>query len=98
MERVIGESDRIARRIFCSPLKGKEVRHLIEGRCKKEEISPRELQMGSHRGSLSKIRSDLAFKLVVDYGLPLEEIGRRLGVSTSAISHILRRKKKEKIT
>ncbi len=40
------------------------------------------------------IRSDLAWKLVREWGFSLAEIARQLGVSTSAISQILRRRLK----
>jgi len=46
--------------------------------------------MGSRRGVISEIRSALALKLAREWGLPLAEIARQLGVSTSAISQILR--------
>jgi putative transposase len=72
-------------------LRAKEVQQLIEERCKKEGISAQELQMGSRRGLISEVRSALALKLAQEWGLPLAEIARQLGVSTSAISQILRR-------
>ena len=92
VERVLGETDRRARRLFSSQLRDKEVQQLIEERCKKEGISTRELQLGSRRGAIPGTRSDLALKLVRERGLPLAEIARQLGVSTSAISQILRRR------
>ena len=92
VERVLGETDRRARRLFSSQLRDKEVQQLIEERCKKEGISTRELQLGSRRGVIPGIRSDLALNLARERGLPLAEIARQLGVSTSAISQILRRR------
>jgi hypothetical protein len=92
VERVLGEADHSAKRLFSSRLRDKEVLCLIEERCKKEGISVRELQMGSRRGVNAKIRSDLAWKLAREWGIPLAEIARQLGVSTSAISQILRRR------
>jgi putative transposase len=89
---VLEEADHRARRLFSSRLRDKEVRQLIEKRCKKGGISVRELQMGSRRGVIPGIRSDLAWKLARDWGIPLAEIARQLGVSTSAISQILLRK------
>jgi len=92
VERVLGEVDHSAKRLFSSRLRDKEVLRLIEERCKKEGISVRELQMGSRRGVNAKIRSDFAWKLAREWGIPLAEIARHLGVSTSAISQILRRR------
>jgi REP element-mobilizing transposase RayT len=92
VERVLGEADQSAKRLFSSRLRDKEVRQHIEEKCKKKGISMRELQMGSRRGVIPGIRSDLAWKLARDWGIPLAEIARQLGVSTSAISQILLRR------
>ena len=92
VERVLGEADHRARRLFSSRIRAKEVQQLIEERCKKEGISVRELQVGSRRGMIPEIRSDLALELAREWGIPLAEIARQLGVSTSAISQILRRR------
>jgi len=94
VERVLGEAENRARRLFSFRLRAKEVQRLIEERCKREGISAQELQMGSRRGVISEIRSALALKLAREWGLPLAEIARQLGVSTSAISQILRRRLK----
>ncbi len=94
VERVLGEAETQARRLFSIRLRAKEVQRLIEERCKKEGISAQELLVGSRRGGISEIRSALAVKLAREWGLPLAEIARQLGVSTSAISQILRRRLK----
>jgi hypothetical protein len=92
VERVLGEADRNARLLFSSRLRGKEVLRIIGERCKREGISMREMQMGSRRGVIPAIRSDLAWNLARERGIPLAEIARQLGVSTSAISQVLRRR------
>jgi putative transposase len=92
VERVLAETDRTTTgRLFSFRLQEKRVKHLIEERCKREGISLRELQMGSRRGAIPGIRSELVFELVREWGLPLAEIARQVGVSTSAISQIMRR-------
>ena len=91
-EGMLGEADRRARRSFPIWLRDREVSQLIEEKCEREGISLRELQMGIHRGAMPEIRSDLALKLARERGRTLAEIARQLGVSTSAISHILRRR------
>ncbi len=92
VERVLGEAETRARGLFSFRLRAKEVQRLIEERCKREGIFAQELQNGSRRGVISEIRSALALKLAREWGLPLAEIARQLGVSTSAISQILRRR------
>jgi len=61
--------------------------------CQREGINVEELKSGSRRGEVSRIRSDLALWLVEDRGIPLAEAGRQLGVSTSAVSKMIRRRK-----
>jgi REP element-mobilizing transposase RayT len=94
VERVLEEADQNAKRLFSSRLRGKEGLRLIEERCRRVGISIAELQAGSRQGQVPKVRWDLAWKLVKERGLPLAEVARHLGVSTSAISQILIRKSK----
>lgn len=93
VERVLGEAEGRARRLFSSLMKGKSMQQLVEAACRKEGVILEELQMGSRRGVISKVRSDLAWRLAQEHGVPLAEIARRLGVSISAISQVLRRRK-----
>jgi len=65
--------------------------------CQREGINLEELKSGSRRGEVSRIRSKLALWLVEDCGIPLAEAGRQLGVSTSAVSKIIRRRKSNSI-
>ena len=53
-------------------------------------VSARELRAGSRRRSVSKVRALLAQRLVSEFGLPLAEVARQLGVSVSAIAKSLR--------
>jgi hypothetical protein len=72
-----------------------EVVEFVEQVCKKENINSRELRMGSRRGRICQVRSQIAYQLVEDYGLPLAQAARQLGVSTSAISKTITRRMKE---
>jgi len=67
------------------------VETFIKKLCQKEKININELQSGSRRKQISKIRSQLAVSLVEKYGISLAKTARRLGVSTSAISKIMNR-------
>jgi len=51
----------------------------------------KELRMGSRRGRICQVRSQIAYELVEQYGLPLAEVARQLGVTTSAISKAINR-------
>jgi putative transposase len=59
--------------------------------CRRESIKPAVLRSGSRRRPLSRARSYLACRLVEEMGLSLAETARQLGLSTSAISQILKR-------
>ncbi len=73
-------------------MRSKRVKELMERSCKKEGVSLTEVKMGSRRGGIPKVRRHLALKMVEELGIPLAEIARQLGVSTFAVSQILRRK------
>lgn len=91
VERMIRESDERMSNRFLGTTRRYKADARIKDVCKKERINIEELKGGSRRGPISKIRSKLACQLVEDYGLPLAEAARQLGVSTSAISKILKR-------
>jgi len=98
VEGLLAETDRKISRLFSSRSQDKEVQKFLGERCKKEGISLPELQMGGRRRAIPMIRSDLALQLAWEHGLPLAEIARHLGVSTSAISQILRRRRNAQST
>lgn len=97
MDRVLkGAKERIKRQL---PLKekGNRVEELIEKVCKKENISIPELRSGSRRERLPMIRLQLSGVLLEEYGLSLAELGRRLGVTTSAVSKMVSRHEKNRL-
>jgi REP element-mobilizing transposase RayT len=59
--------------------------------CKNEKVSLDELKGGSRRKEVSGVRSRIAIELVRGHGVALAEVARRVGVSTSAISKIIKR-------
>jgi hypothetical protein len=68
-----------------------EAAGIIARICKREGASLEELQRGGRRGALSAVRAGLAQRLVAGLGLSLAQTARHLGVSTAAISKILRK-------
>jgi putative transposase len=98
VERVLKEADPRVRHSF-SPIRvGERVRKLIEESCVEQGVYRVELEGGSRRGKVSQLRVKLAHRLLHDFGLPLAEIARQLGVSTSAISKILTREHQDNST
>ena len=70
-------------------------RQYIEKRCAENTVSIEELRGSGRRGPVSRLRSDLARHLVLEIGLPLAEVARQLGVTTSGISRLVKRAAKE---
>jgi REP element-mobilizing transposase RayT len=91
VERVIQEAEEKTRREFSRGERKGEVRRLIESACRKAGVSVGELRSGSRRGSLGRLRSSLACEIVAKVGMPLADVARELGVSTSAVCKALSR-------
>ena len=93
VERILEEADEKIKYQLSIDERRIQAEKAIMEMCRKEGVKVEELRGGSRRGRLSGIRSRLAMDLVEKMGLPLAEAGRRLGVSTSAISKIMMRNK-----
>lgn len=91
VEQIIQEADENFKSHHLSNKKWREIDRFIQATCEKEGIRIKELRSGSRRRTISKLRSQIALKLVEDYGISLAETARRLGVSTSGIFRILER-------
>jgi len=70
---------------------GQRIDEFISKICKDEKVPLEELKGGSRRRKASKVRARIAIGLVKTHGVTLAEAARRLGVSTSAISKIVKR-------
>jgi hypothetical protein len=93
---LISQSDQIRKEQFSAHERIQRVAIEVENKCRKENISVEALKTGSRRQKVSVVRSQLAKKLVEEYGLSLTETGRQLGVSVSAIAKTLIRLDKNK--
>jgi putative transposase len=91
VERVIREAEARMQRQYTAGERGQRVERLIAKECKKRKVSLTELRSGSRRGVIPAFRGHVSRKLVEDYGIPIAEVARQVGVSTSAISKSLRR-------
>jgi chromosomal replication initiation ATPase DnaA len=91
VERVLGESGEPLHRRFSDAERSKKVETILKETCQKRKIELEELRMGSRRGEIPRVRSEIAQQLVKTLGMSLAEVARLLGVSTSAISKILER-------
>jgi hypothetical protein len=58
----------------------------------RKKINITELRSGSRRQNVARIRTGLAFGLVKEHGITLAKAVRQLGVTTSAIYKVVKRK------
>lgn len=91
VEQLIEHSDRTRREQFADKGRIQRAALLVEKVSKKEKVSVEALRAGSRRQNVSKVRAQLAKKLVEERGFLLVEAGRHLGVSPSAVAKILSR-------
>jgi putative transposase len=100
--RVLGKGDFVDRvlregaRWSLHPMKQKEwrrrIRKIIEHRCLEKGMDVEEVRMGSRRGQIPEVRAEIAEELAKKLGVPLAEIARAVGISTSGVSKILGRR------
>ncbi|MEC4686163.1 MAG: hypothetical protein VST71_10585 [Nitrospirota bacterium] len=68
------------------------MKEVVEEICRKEGVNIHELKPGSRRSRVSEARSQIVCRLIETYGIPLAEVARQVGVSTSAVCKIITRK------
>jgi REP element-mobilizing transposase RayT len=68
-----------------------KINEFVAKACREEKVSIKELKAGSRRKEASRVRALIAIGLVKTYGVALAEVARQLGVSTSAVSKIIKR-------
>jgi putative transposase len=91
VERVLQEADaRTLRQNSFKKIK-RYAERVVAATCKKDGISLTELRSGSRRGKLPAVRVKIVQGLVEDYGVPIAEVARQVGISTSGVSKILTR-------
>ncbi len=69
----------------------RKIEEYITKLCKNAKVSKKELRSGSRRKEISYVRSLIANELVKNHGVSLAEVARRVGVSTTAVSKIIKR-------
>ena len=92
VEHLLEQAEANVRQQFRTLEKPNDIERMIEVFCRDEGIGPEALRCGSRVGTAAKVRAKLAQKLVFDFGYTLADTGRALGVSTSAVSKLIRRK------
>jgi REP element-mobilizing transposase RayT len=82
---ILREASPEARKQFKAAEKGKLISQTITLLCRQAGIGEMELRHGSQRRAVSRVRAGIAFQLNRAYGIPMAEIARAVGVSTTAI-------------
>ncbi len=95
VDTVLREAEERIRRQLAVRRNQSGITEAIEQVCRQAGVSVRELRAGSRRRQASKIRALLAQRLVSEFGLPLAEVARQLGVSISAIAKSLKNRQTE---
>lgn len=76
------------------PVTSQEIAATVRTTCGHHHVDAAELQHGGRRGDLSRVRAELAREIVTHLGASLATAARHLGVSTAAVSKILRKAEK----
>jgi len=71
VERVLGESGEPLRYRSSPVEQNKRVETILKGQCQKGKISFEELRMGSRRGRVPRVRSEVAERLIKELGISL---------------------------
>jgi hypothetical protein len=95
VERVLRELAERFRYRFNAVERSKNVGAILRQECEKGKIGLEELRMGSRRGDIPWVRSEIAQQLVKQIGMSLGEVAWLVRVSTSAISKIIQRSLRE---
>ena len=93
VDRILQEAATELRHQYSARDRMKKIAAVLAAECDKQGVGIKELQSGSRRPHLSQARRRIAQKLFEGEGIPLAEIARHTGVSTSAISKALKRNK-----
>ncbi len=90
VEEITKEASANVKYQFAESERKKRVEEYIATTCEKEGLTPDELRSGSRRQHVSKTRAMVANYIVRNVGVTLADAARYLGVSTSAVSKMIK--------
>jgi REP element-mobilizing transposase RayT len=91
VEQILNEADERVKYQLSGNKGRQQIGEVIERVCEEENINLHELRMGSRRRRISQVRAQIVHQLVENFGIPLAEVARQVGVSASAVSKALNR-------
>ena len=88
---ILKEADQKVTRYL--PIKKREalIKDVIQKISQEEGVGEKELRLGGQARRVSSVRAKVAWQLSREYGIPMAEIARHVGVCTSAIANALRK-------
>jgi hypothetical protein len=92
VQRILEEAEARIRNYYSADEKKAKIREVVKETCRKNNIKIEELYYGWRRCNVSFARAQAAHIFIEDFGITLAEVARNLGVTTSAIFNILKRK------
>jgi REP element-mobilizing transposase RayT len=92
VEKLLNEAERKTKYQFTTLELIEKAMAVMDDYCKQHDIQMDLIRSGSRVGKIPKVRAELAIKLVTEIGLSMAETGRQLGLSTSGVAQILRRR------
>lgn len=91
VEQIVKEASTAVKYQFTENERKQNVEKYIADVCKQENLSIEELRSGSRRQHISRARAVIANHIIKNYGVTLAEAARSLGVSTSAVSKMVKK-------
>jgi putative transposase len=97
-QRILGTNDFVKNLLareqgyLSSQERNEKMVRLIAQHCKKAGILPEALKGGIRAHAISRLRAQIAFILAKDLGIPYATIARQIGITTSGVSRIMRRR------
>ena len=91
VHEVLEEASEAVKRQVASGDRVEQIQQEILTACQNSGITVDMLRSGSRRVPIPTLRKTLVKKLVIEYGLSLAETARQIGVTTGAVSQLLRR-------
>jgi hypothetical protein len=95
VEEVLKEADRNLRRQLRLKERSKQIDRVITAMCESGGVSEEELRNGGQRRRVSELRAKVCYQLSRDFGIPMAEIARHVGVSASAVVKSVQKRESE---
>jgi putative transposase len=90
VSHILREADKRLRRQLRTGARGQTTDAFIRSVCAAEGIDEKELRTGGQRRKVSEVRARLCYQLSRELGISMAEIGRHVGVCTSAVFKAIR--------